>query len=141
MAKRKTIKNNPLDSLSTDSTQESPVGLENLLMGTSKSSEDTPAKPSRTGTPPVSREKKRNPQAGHKKTSVVRDELPSKNMKGDSPGLGAQDTQKPTVKVSQDNLDHRITRLEDDSQLKNIMIGIILAPLALLALLGAAPPL
>lgn len=141
MAKRKTIKNNPLDSLSTDSTHESPLGLENLLMGTSQSSVGTPAKPSRTGTSPVPREKKRNPQADIKKTSVVRDELPSKNVKIDPPGLAAQDPQKPAVKVSQDNVDHRLTRLEEDSQLQNIMIGIILAPLALLALLGAAPPL
>ena len=139
MAKRRTIKNNPLDSLSSDSTQEPPPGFENLLMGSSKSSKGVAAKPSSKGKPSVSKDNKRKPQAVPMETLVVRDELTSEEAKKESPVLPAQTIKKPTVEVSPDNLAQRVTRLEEDNRMQNIMIGIIMVPLAVLALLGAAP--
>ncbi len=139
MAKRRTIKNNPLDSLSSGSTQKPPAGFENLLMGSSKPAKGIPAKPSSKGKPSVSKDNKRKPQSVPMETLVVRDELPSEEAKKESPVLPAQTIKKPTVEVSPDNFAQRVTRLEEDNRMQNIMIGIIMVPLAVLALLGAAP--
>jgi hypothetical protein len=136
MAKRRTIKNNPLDSLSSDSTQEPPAGFENLLMGSAKV---IAAKPSTKGKPIIVKDKKPKSQAVPMETLVVKDKVPREEAKKESPVLPPQTMKKPAVEASPDNLAQRISRLEEDNRLQNIMIAIIMVPLAVLALLGAAP--
>jgi len=139
MAKRRTIKNNPLDSLSSDSTQEPPPGFENLLMGSDKPPTGIAAKPSTKRKPIVVKDKKPKSQAVSMETLVVKDEAPREEAKKESPVFPSQRMKKPVVEVSPDNLAQRVSRLEEDNRMQNIMIGIIMVPLALLALLGAAP--
>jgi hypothetical protein len=139
MAKRRTIKNNPLDSLSSDSTQEPPAGFENFLIGADNPSKEVAAKPSTKGKTIVAKDKKPKSQAVPMETLVVKKEAPREKAKKASPVLPPQRMKKPAVEVSPDNLAQRVSRLEEDNRLQNIMIAIIMVPLAVLALLGAAP--
>lgn len=139
MAKRRTIKNNPLDGLSSDSTQDPPAGFENLLMGSDKSSKGIAVKPLSKGKPVVAKDRKRKSQAVPMETLVVKNEVQREEAKKESPGLPTQTIKKPTVEVSPDNLAQRVSRLEEDNRMQNIMIAIIMVPLAVLALLGAVP--
>ncbi|MDX1410600.1 MAG: hypothetical protein R3351_00435 [Nitrospirales bacterium] len=128
MAKRKTIKNNPLDSLSSHSPQEPPAGFENLLIGSEKPSSGIAAKPSGKGNTTVAKDRNRKSQVVPTAKLVVKDDRPKEKAK-----------KKPSEEVSPDKLAQRISRLEEDNRMQNIMIGIIMVPLAVLALLGAAP--
>ena len=139
MAKRKTIKNNPLDSLSSDSPQEPAAGFENFLMGSETPSRRISAKPSGKGKSNIAKDRKRKSQAVPTATLVVKNEMPKEQAKKESPVLPPQPIQKPPVGVLPDNLAQRVGRLEEDSRMQNIIIGIIMIPLAVLALLGAAP--
>ena len=139
MAKRKTIKNNPLDSLSSDSTQEPPAGFENLLMGSEKPSMGIAAKSSSKGKTIVARDRKRKSQAVPMSTLVVNDEMPREKAIKEPPASSPPTMKKPPIEVSPDNLAQRVNLLEEDNRMQNIMIGIIMVPLAVLALLGAAP--
>ena len=139
MAKRKTIKHNPLDSLSTDSAQEPPVGIETLLTASDEHSMGIAAKPSRKGKPIGGKVRKPKSQSVSMETMVVTDEEPEEEGEKESPVLPPQPLKNTTMDVSPDHLAQRISQLEEDNRLQNIMIGIIMVPLALLALPGAAP--
>lgn len=139
MAKRRTIKNNPLDSLSSDSTQEPPGGFENFLMGSEKPSGGIAGKSSGKGKTNIAKDRKRKSQVVPTATLIVKDEMPKEEAKQESPVLPPQTMKKTPVGVSPDNLAQRVSRLEEDNRMQNILIGIIMVPLAVLALLGAAP--
>ena len=140
MAKRKTIQNNPLDSLSDDSRQEPVAGVETLLMGTREDSKGVAAKPSSPGKSRLAKETKRHASASRTTNLVVKKELSGKDQKKEPPRLSARTIREPLVEASRDSLGQRVSRLEEDSRMQTIMMGIILVPLAVLALLGAAPP-
>ncbi len=139
MAKRKTIKNNPLDSLSNHTTQEPPAGFENFLMGSETPSRRIAAKPSGKGKTTVAKDRKQKSQAVPTATPVVKNEMPKEETKKESPVLPPHTMKKSPVEVPPDNLTQRVSRLEEDNRIQNIMIGIIMVPLAVLALLGAVP--
>ena len=139
MAKRKTIKNNPLDDLSADSSQGAPSGIETLLMGVDEPSTEIAPKASRTNHPSGEKAGNRKSHTVPKQTSGEKVKAGQKEPNKKSPGILSQAKNKPTVEISTDTLAKRVTRLEEDSRMQNILIGIILVPLAVLALLGAAP--
>ena len=135
MAKRKTIKNNPLDSLSNDSTQDPQPEFENLLMGTDLPSRRVTAKTPRKANPVVAKDSNRKSQTVPMETLVEDDEAPKENPKPEP--SASPKAKKPTVEVSPENLAQRISRLEEENRMQNILIAIIMVPLAVLALLGA----
>ena len=80
-----------------------------------------------------------NQKGGSAKTTLKAVALKPDTRKAPPP-LRAEVVQISTAGPSLDELHHRGSRLEEDNQTLNIILGIILAPLAILALLGAAPP-
>ena len=141
MAKRKTIKNNPLDNLALETIGGSASGFEHLLTETSQSSKGVGSKLSTSRASRVSKNKTSSPQPASRKPVPLKKKSPNEGLPKTSTIESGLSTQTPVVHASEKSLDQRVTQLEEDDRIQNIMIGIIVAPLALLALLGAAPPL
>jgi hypothetical protein len=139
MAKRITIKNNPLEGLSSDSPQEIPAGFENILIGSEKSHKGVETQATRKGKTRGAKDRSHKPQVVPVETLAMKDEAEREEFKQETSVLPSPTSKEPTSGELPDNLAQRINRLEEDNRMQNILIGIILVPLAVLALLGAAP--
>lgn len=139
MAKRITIKNNPLEGLSSDSPQEISAGFENILMGPEKSHEGVEVQATTKGKTRGAKDRSHKPRVVPIETLAMKDEVETEEFKQETSVLPSPTGQEPTSGELPDNLAQRISRLEEDNRMQNVLIGIILIPLAVLALLGAAP--